>query len=198
MADTLVAKGSDAKFKPHSGGQFVALCVDAIDLGERVEKYQDQPEKLAHKCALVFRTGEKNPDTGDLIDVQREFTLSMHAKAGLRIFLEQWRGKAYTDDQITQGVPLHKLTGQYALLTIAQKQSGNGRTYANITACVGVPQAMRGTLPSFPAYERADYWQTRKDEYAKAARTFRAAAAAPPADDDWDQSQSSDEEDLPF
>lgn len=194
MADTITAKASDAKFKTHPEGQFVAQCVDAIDLGERVEEFAGKPKKLAHKCALVFRTGEKNEDTGEYIDISREFTVSMGELANLRKFLEQWRGKPYTAEQIGAGVPLHKLAGNHGLLSVAHRTSGNGRTYANITACVGVPKQM-GNLPAFIAgYVRADYWQERKDEYAKGARAFRAEAGAA-TDTDY---PAPDDSDLPF
>lgn len=198
MADTITAKGNDSKFKPHPDGQFVAQCVDAIDLGEKVEDYPGTPEKLAHKCALVFRTGEKNPDTGELIDVAQEFTVSMGEKANLRKALESWRGKPYTEQQIEEGVPIHKLAGNWALVTVAQKQSGKGRTYAFIQSIVGVPAMMRDRLPTFPAYERAEFWQTRKDEYAKGAKAFRAKHAAPPSDDFDDSQVQDDADDLPF
>jgi hypothetical protein len=197
MADTITARGADSKFRPHPDGQFVAQCVDAIDLGEKVEDYPGTPEKLAHKCALVFRTGEKNPETGDLIDIAQEFTVSMGEKANLRKALESWRGKPYTEAQIAEGVPIHKLTGNYALIAVAHKQSGKGRTYAFIQSIVPVPAAMRGTLPSFPAYTRADYWQTRKEEYATAANAFRAKHAAPPSDD-FEYATADDDADLPF
>lgn len=196
MADTLVAKGSDSKFKAHPEGQYPGLCVDAIDLGERVEQFAGKPAKLAHKIALVFRTGEKNADTGDFIDIGREFTLSMGDKANLRKFLEQWRGKPYTPAQVEAGVPLHKMVGNWALLTIAQKPSGAGRIYANITAAVGVPEMMRKSLPSFPEYKRAEWWQQRKDEYRAAAQAFRAEAGAPPSDED--DFAPMDDSDLPF
>lgn len=197
MADTITAKGNDSKFKPHPDGQFVAQCVDAIDLGEKVDDYPGKPESLAHKCALVFRTGEQNPETGELIDIAQEFTVSMGEKANLRKALESWRGKPYTEQQIEEGVPIHKLAGNWALIAIAHKQSGKGRTYAFIQSIVGVPTAMRGALPSFPAYKRADYWQTRKEEYAKAAAAFRSKHAAPPSDDFEPQGQEEDD-DLPF
>jgi hypothetical protein len=197
MADTITAKGSDSKFKPHSEGQFPGLCVDAIDLGERVEQFAGKPPRLSHKIALVYRTGEKNQETGDFIDIGREFTLSMGDKANLRKFLEQWRGKPYTPAQVEAGVPLHKMVGNWALLSIAQKPSGAGRIYANITAAVGVPEIMRKALPSFPEYKRPDFWQQRKDEYAKEAQAFRAEAGAPPSDDD-NGGPVDDESDLPF
>ena len=60
MADTIVAKGTKSSFTPHPEGQFLAQCVDTIDMGEKVEAFQGQPPKITPKCVLVFRTGEVN------------------------------------------------------------------------------------------------------------------------------------------
>lgn len=198
MSDTITAKGSDTKFKPHTNGQFVGQCVDTIDLGDSVEQYQDQPKKLAHKCALVFRTGERNEQTGDFIDIAREFTVSMGDKAALRKFLEQWRGKPYTSEQVEAGVPLHKLTGQHGLLSIAHKVSGKGNLYATIAACVGIPKQMASSVEVYDGYLRADFWEQKKKDYAEAARLFRAEQSSPD-DADWSPGQQSPEDDdLPF
>lgn len=176
MSDTIVvtANSSESKFKAHDEGQFVGQCVDVIDLGEKVEEYQDSAPKIVHKCALIFLTGEKN-DNGDLIEISREFSVSMGKKANLRSFLEGWRGKPYDENEIKKnGVPLHKLTGNHALLTIAHKTSVAGRTYANIAACVGVPKQMQNSLEDYTqGYERADFWQKKKDEYAEAVAKFK-------------------------
>lgn len=200
MADTITARGSDAKYLSHPAGQFVATCVDTIDLGDKLESFPGTPDKLVHKCAIVFRTGERNEQTGEYIDIAREFTVSMGEKANLRKFLEQWRGKAYTVDQIEEGVPLHKLAGNAGLLTIAQQTSKQGRTYAVINACVGVPKQMAGAVEQHGDYKRADYWQTRKDEYAEGARKFRAEHQPPSNDDDFTPAfdEYSNEVDLPF
>lgn len=198
MSDPINAKGGEAKFTPHSEGQFIGVCVDTIDLGDNVEAFPPAPPKLAHKCVIVFRTGERNA-AGEYIDIAREFTVSMNEKANLRKFLEQWRGKAYTTEQAEAGVPVHKLTGQPALLTISHKTSGQGRTYANITACVGVPKQMAAGIGKYEDYTRAEYWTEKKKVYAEAARKFRAAES--PADaEDFDESQASDDADdgLPF
>lgn len=198
MADTLVAKGSDAKFMPHPEGQFLGQCVDAIDMGHKVEDFPGTPKKLAQKCVLVFRTGEVNPETAEFIDIAREFSLSMGEKSNLRKFLEQWRGKPYTTEQIKQGVPLHKLVGQHGLLTVAHRVSGQGRTYANIAACVGIPKQMAGSVVAYDNYERADYWQTRKEEYQKAAEAFLAESATAPDHDDFPAALRDEADDLPF
>lgn len=197
MSDTIVAKGSDAKFKPHPDGQFVGQCVDTIDLGDAVEQYQEQPKKLAHKCVLVFRTGERNEQTGEFIDIAREFTVSMGDKAALRKFLEQWRGKPYNTEQVEAGVPLHKLAGQHGLLTVAHKVSRNGNLYATIAACVGIPKQMANTVTNYDDYVRADFWEQKKKDYADAARKFRAAQD-PDNADDFDGFANDNADDLPF
>ncbi len=198
MSDSITAKGSDAKFKPHPEGQYVGQCVDTIDLGEKVESGPDWPEKLTHKCVIVFRTGEKN-DNGDFIDVSREFTVSMGEKANLRKFLEQWRGKPYAASQVEEGVPLHKLTGQQALLTISHKVSSNGRTYSNITACVGVPKQMADGARVYTDYKRADFWEERKKSYLEDARRFKSDNEHNPDDDgELPAAAGQDDDDLPF
>src|SRR5689334_21595679 len=95
MSDEINARGSDSKFKPHEPGQFSAICCDVVDLGDKVESFQNQPAKLTHKCALVFIT---RSETGEAGEISREFTVSMGEKANLRKFLEQWRGRKYDQD----------------------------------------------------------------------------------------------------
>lgn len=174
MPDLITATASDSKFTPHTEGQFVALCVDMIDLGEKVEEYPGTPTKLSHKCALVFRTGDTNEATGELIDIAAEFTVSMGEKANLRKFLESWRGKSYKIEEVALGVPLHKLVGNPALVTIEHKTSQKGRTYAKIASVASVPKQMKDHVPTFDAYQRAEYWQEKKDTYAAEARKFKA------------------------
>ena len=200
MSDTIVAKGSDSKFKAHPDGQYVGQCVDTIDLGEKVQDFPGTVPYLAPTCALVFRTCEMNEDTGEYIDIAREFTVSMGEKANLRKFLEQWRGKPYTKEAIEAGVPLDKLTGNHGLLTVAHRTSGKGRIYANVTACVGIPKQMKDSVTHYDDYARADYWATKKKEYAEAAAKFRADNAAPKQDhsDFPDDAPPHDDDDLPF
>src|SRR5690348_17737479 len=95
--DEVTAKNEGSKFKPHPAGQFAATCVDTINMGEKVEQFPGKPEKIVRKVGVVFRTGELDAE-GQIQDIVREFTLSMGEKANLRQFLEQWRGKSYTED----------------------------------------------------------------------------------------------------
>ena len=178
MADhiTVTATEQDGKYAPAPEGSYAATCVDVIDLGEKLEQFEGNPAKLVRKVALVYRLAETNEATGEPFDVSKEFTLSMHEKAGLRKHLEAWRGKAYSPDAIEQGVALHKLVGQPAFLGIGHKTSKKGREYAVIMSVMKVPQGM--TVPSVPEYTRPDFWTERKDEYAKGASEYRASINA--------------------
>lgn len=197
MSDPIVARGSESKFKPHPDGQFVGQCVDMIDLGEHVHSFAGDDQYIEQRCAIVYRTGQKNPDTGDYIDVNKEFTVSMGERSNLRKHLEQWRGKAYTPEQVKAGVQLDRLTGNHALLTIAQKPNKAGtRTYAEITACVGVPDMMKAACQDYYDYIRADFWTTRKAEYAAEVARFRSEMATPPAHEE--APPVDDDDDLPF
>lgn len=205
MSDSIMAIAAPSTFKPHETGQFVAQCVDTIALGEKVQDFPGTTPYLAQTCALVFRTGEKNPETGEYIDVHKEYTVSMGVKANLRKDLEQWRGQAYTPDQIEAGVPLDKLTGNFALLTIAHRKSvTKGKTYANITAIVGVPRQMVGTVTKYTDYTRDEYWSKKKAEYATAAQAFRDANAPKPKSaaaenfEDFPAALEDGTDDLPF
>jgi hypothetical protein len=172
MADKITAKNVDTPRPVHEAGQFVAKCVDVIDLGEKVQDYDPKkPKYLAPKCALVFRTGEKNPETGEYLDVSVEYTVSMGEKSNMRPFLEGWRGKAYTPAEADEGVPLDKLEGRWALIQIGHKTSKKDKPYAIIMTAMGVPKGM--ALPTFGPYERAKFWAERKAEYQKGADTYR-------------------------
>lgn len=198
MADEVTAKssGNEGDFAPHPAGTHVARCVDTINLGQKVDQYGDNPAKLVSKVVLVFRTAEKRHD-GKPFDIGQEFTLSMGTKSNLRRFLENWRGKPYSDEQAEEGVPLHKLVGQAALLSVAHKKSGAGRIYGYIATVMPVPKGMQP--PEETEYVRADYWGERAKEYAEGVRKFKAQHAPPPEhDDEAFEATAPDDDDLPF
>ena len=201
MADklTLTDKGGDSKFLPHPTGQFPAVCVDAIDLGPKVKTFPGSPPSEGYEIALVFATGERQED-GSLHTVSMSFTPSLNAKANLRKFLEAWRGRAYTEDQVKGGVPMDKFVGVPAYLNITHKTSAAGRTYAVVGSVMPLPKGL--TAPTVAGYERAPYWQTRKEEYAKEVAAFRAAQvhAKPESFDDFPEALDHDDDpdSLPF
>lgn len=188
MADQITAKTEPRVLVPEN--QYQAVCVDVIDLGLVENK---QFGKVQHKGAIVWQLNATNPKTGRRYEVSRKFTISMHEKAELRKFLGQWRGKSYTDAEAQAGVPVDKLEGVNALITI-EHTSKDGKTYANILSIGPIPKG----LPTIAAekYTRADFWKEDKNGAQKAAT--RDAGAPPPSDEDFPAALHDEEDDLPF
>lgn len=121
-------------------GQFRAVCVDFVDLGLVVETYDEQPRQT-HKCRVVYEIDEVNGETGKRFTIGRRFTVSLNEKANLRKFLEQWRGKPFTADEL-KGFDTENLIGVNALIQIAHVTKGD-KTYDNITSIMGLPRGMQ-------------------------------------------------------
>jgi hypothetical protein len=156
---------------PAPEGQFQAVCVDVINLGERVERYQNNPPSLAPKLALVYQLNEENPDTGKRWEISREFTASLGKKTNIRAFLGNWRGKSYTDEDAAKGIPVHKLTGVNALLSIEHKRSGSGNVYAFINNATPLPKVLPAIQPV--SYSRSEFWSKKKEEYRAEVEAFK-------------------------
>ncbi len=99
-------------------------------------------------------------------------------------------------------MPLDKLVGNIALITVEQKTSGKGRKYSRILSAVGVPKQMAAHLPAFSDYTRAEYWQEKKDAYRKDALQFRAEIGVTedgePIPSGGDEGTDADSDFLPF
>jgi hypothetical protein len=174
MPDEIIVRG-EAGFALAPEGQWQAVCADAIDLGERVESYQGGTPKIVKKVAIVFQLSELNPDTGRPFEPSTEKTLAFGPSAGLRKFLSQWRGKAYSDAEAAAGVNLAKLVGVNAIVQIEHKVSAGGRTYARISNIMP-PMAKMPKL-SVRDYERSEHWAQRRADYAQEVQRHRSAVA---------------------
>jgi hypothetical protein len=205
MADKKTVK--DEAPPPHEAGQFAAVCVDVIDLGLNVETFQGQPPEIKDKTALVFRTenaeGEDKPRY-----IHQEFATSMGKKSNMRKFLESWRGKAYTDEESRKnGIPLDKLDGVGALITVAHKVSAKGNTYAVILSIAPLPKQMRDAMPAANGYKRPEFWDKRKASYRAAVEEFQNKAGvaadlkaqnATQEFGDYPEVSDVEDDDLPF
>lgn len=155
MADQLTAKDESKEYEKPEPGQYTAVCVDIVDLGMQEETYDDQT-KSVHKCAIVFQLDALNKE-GRRFEIAKRFTVSMHKKANLRKFLEDWRGRPYSDEQAKkEGAPLHVLEGVNAYVQIVHRES-NDKVYANIGTIMSKPSG----IPTLKAlkYVRSEYWK---------------------------------------
>lgn len=176
MADEIIARSS-SEFTRAPEGEYNAVCADVIDLGMIENK---KFNKMEHRAALVFQLDALD-DKGQRLEISQRFAVSMHEKAALRKFLSQWRGRSYTEAEAKDGVPLHKLEGQPAIITVEHKDS-NGKTYANILS-IRLPKKDDPRITA-QGYTRDEYWTKSK------------AATAQLGDRETEQDEELDE--VPF
>lgn len=138
---TLIAKDDGRDFTPHPEGQYRAVCCDVIDLGQ-VESRFENKVKMKHKCRVVFQTEAKMEDGRPFLLYGAKLTVTLNEKGALRPFLESWRGKAFTADEL-KGVDLENLLGINAVVQVVHNVVGD-RTYANISA---IMKPMKGMEP---------------------------------------------------
>lgn len=113
-------------------GSHQAVCCDVVDLGE-----VDTGWGPMQKVAIVFQI-TPDPDTGakvarsdgERFEVVRRFNAHLSERGYLRPFLESWRGKKFTADEL-KGFHLRNLIGANAMVQVIHEQSKE-RVYANI------------------------------------------------------------------
>jgi hypothetical protein len=151
-------------------GQFVAVCYDVADIGEIKTQFGSK-----HKVLIDYQLPVNDPATGLPYTCGMTFTKSMNEKANLRKHMETWRGRPYTEEQIKARVPIGKMKGVPALITITHKTQPNGKTYANIIGVSMVPEQMRNMVPAIDP--RLKTWKQRKEE--KQARMGNGGGVQP-------------------
>lgn len=159
MADNVVVRNEAAAWTPPDEGEYTAALADVIDLGVQ-DGGQYGPK---HKIAFVFQLDAKSPDTGKRFEINDRYTLSMHEKAKLRQFLGMWRGRPYSEAEASKGVPLDKLVGINAIVTIVHNVVGE-KTYANIFNIRPVPRG--APLLNVVDYTRSPRWAEKRQEAA--------------------------------
>lgn len=130
----MIAKdGGGGDFKLPPEGVHEAVCDMMVDLGMQ-EGGQYGPK---HKVYLRFQipseriTGEWDGQAYDRPMVTGvQMTLSLGKNSQMRPFLESWRGKSFTAEEL-RGFDISTVAGVPALINIIHEEKGD-KTYANI------------------------------------------------------------------
>ena len=133
-----VSADTTSSFELPPPGPTAARCCALIDLGSQESTF-DGKTKMQRKLLLTWELAELRTD-GSPFKVSRRFGLSLHENSGLRAFLQAWRGRAFTDEELA-GFDLRKLAGAPCLLNLAHVNR-NGKDYSNILSISPLPKAM--------------------------------------------------------
>lgn len=124
---------SKGNFKPAPEGMHDAVCCDVVDLGIKSTPFGDK-----HKLRVCFQIAETDPETKKRYYIARQFTASIHPKSGFAKFLQQWRGKALTREEL-EAFDTEKLIGVNARIVVSHEER-EGEVYANIQAIMKLPK----------------------------------------------------------
>ena len=89
-------------------GVYPARCFSIVDLGTQNKVFKET-EKEVHEISLSFEIPElsyefEDKETGEkkkgCKTISSTFTASLSSKANLRKFLDAWRGKKFTEEEL--------------------------------------------------------------------------------------------------
>lgn len=141
------AKDANKKgdYKIPDTGNFPARCIQVIDIGTQSWESAMYGSQVKHKVRISWElpteTVMYDEEKGEQpFIISKEYNLSFNEKAGLRIMLESWRGKKFTDEEM-KAFSEQQILGKACMLNVTHNTSGEN-IYANIASVTPMPKGM--------------------------------------------------------
>lgn len=125
-------------FELPPAGPTAARCTRLIDLGSQTSEFNGE-KKVQRKLLITWSLAETRSD-GTPHLISRRFGVSLHEKATLRQFLQAWRGRPFTDQELA-GFDLRKLLGAPCMLNLIHT-ARDGKDYCNIASVSPLPKGL--------------------------------------------------------
>ena len=168
-------------------GVYQAVCVWVIDMGMQESTYMGVT-KLKRKLKLSFELCGSKMKDGRPFLVSAQHTLTLAPMGNLKPFLENWRGRAFTAEEMS-GFDMKNILGAPCQINVIHNQSEDGQnTYANIGSIMplaqGAPKPLHSNELIFYSTEEHDEAMFQKIPEGIRSRINRPAPAtnsfAPP------------------
>ncbi len=150
-----IKKKSGSSVPPMDAGTYPAVCVGIVDLGEQ---YSETFKKYNDKMLVIWEIpsqtieidGEDKPRW-----LSKDFSASLNEKSNLYQTLVSWRGKAFTENELTEDETgfmqfsvLDMLGTGCFLQVIVEEKDGN--SYNRITSVIALPAGMPAPATETP------------------------------------------------
>lgn len=149
-------------FEQPPTGTHVAICVKIIDIGTQKSEYQGQAN-IRRQCIIGWELPNELMTEGDKAGkpfvVSKFYTASLSEKANLRADLRNWRGRDFTEQELS-GFESRNILGKPCMLSITMNEKGK----AKITGVMALP---KGT-PVPPQANKSLYFSLEKSEFDQA------------------------------
>ena len=145
---SFIVEDRGGNFERCPAGMHLGRCYRIIDLGTQKSEYMGQVKYL-HKIMLGWEI-HGTDDAGKPIKMKdgrpfaifKNYTLSWSEKANLRLDLQSWRGKSFTQDEMRK-FDLKNVLGAWCMLNVIERAGQNGNTYANVDGITPVPSIIK-------------------------------------------------------
>jgi len=134
-------------------GSHLARCYRIIDVGTQKSEFKGVVKnlrKIRFSWEIHGTNDEDMPilmEDGRPFSVMKEYTLSWASMSNLRIDLQSWRGKAFTDDEMEK-FDLETVLGAWCMLNIIESKGKNGNTYSNVDGVSPIPSMLKNKKPA--------------------------------------------------
>ena len=142
---TVAVESSGGGFEPVAAGAYAAICDQVVDLGLQPGGQYDPKHKVYIRFQVpAERVTWKNKDgqeqEGPMV-IGRTFTLSLGEKSYLRPFLESWRGRAFTPDEL-RGFDIKNVLSVPAMIQVVHDTLKDGKVFAKVASAMSLPKGM--------------------------------------------------------
>lgn len=145
---SFIVEDTGGNFERCPAGLMLGRCYRIVDLGTQKSEYMGQVKYL-HKIMLGWEI-HGTDDAGKQIKMKdgrpfaifKNYTLSWSEKANLRLDLQSWRGKAFTQEEMRK-FDLKNVLGAWCMLNVIERAGQNGKTYSNVDNVAPVPSMIK-------------------------------------------------------
>jgi hypothetical protein len=157
----LVASNT-VEFEVTPAGNHLARCYQVIDLGTQIADFGEGPKQLS-KILIGWELSQELMEDGRPFGISKSYTLSLNDNATLRKDLESWRGRPFTDEELS-GFHLHNILGKGCMLNVIHKEK-NGKSRPNVSTVNVLPKGIEAPAPhnSIVSFDLDDFHQETFD-----------------------------------
>jgi hypothetical protein len=149
MSFIVEGSSSSSSFLPVPAGSHIARCYRIVDLGTQQTEYLGQIKhlrKVMFGWELHGEDNEGNPlvtEKGDPMAIFKNYTLSLNEKANLRLDLQGWRGKQFTDEE-SQRFDISNVLGAWCMLSVIHRPGKDGnKMFSNVASISPIPSQVK-------------------------------------------------------
>jgi hypothetical protein len=145
---SFIVEDKGGNYERCPAGMHLGRCYRIVDLGTQKSEYMGQVKYL-HKIMVGWEI-HGTDDSGKPIQMRdgrpfaifKNYTLSWSEKANLRLDLQSWRGKAFTQEEMRK-FDLKNVLGAWCMLNVIERAGQNGNVYANVDGITPVPSIIK-------------------------------------------------------